>query len=370
MQNIRFSPFSRMTAVGVVVSLCALTTAPVVHAQSGSSPASPATGSAPVAAPKPAATPATPQTSEAKPAPPDKKTRDAARKAYTQGEKAFAAGDYATAQTAFAEANQLIASPHAQYWMAKSLDQQSKFAEAVAAYESFIASPDASRAGEDKIIEARGRVIELKQQLVAHVEVITTPAGAVVSVDGKPQPGTTPLTLQLPPGPHRLTLSATGYETREVELEAKPGEKLEQRLELAAVPPPAPPVAEPPPLPAPVLPPPAPEKRSMTPAFITLAIGAAGSGLRSFVGIMALSAKSDYDDRPSASAADDTERNALISDMAFGVAITLGVTGIVLLTSSDPGPRENTSARRQPLKVELDGYAGRTGGGASARLRF
>jgi len=62
--------------------------------------------------------------------------------------------------------------------------------------------------------------------------------------------------------------------------------------------------------------------------------------------------------------------------MAFGVAITLGVTGIVLLTSDDDAPKESARlhpglhpANRHP-KVDFDAYAGKTGGGASARWRF
>ena len=71
------------------------------------------------------------------------------------------------------------------------------------------------------------------------------------------------------------------------------------------------------------------------PAYVTLGIAAGGAVVGTIFGVKALSAKSDFDNNPTTEHADDTERNALIADMAFGVALTLGVTGIVLLTSGD-----------------------------------
>src|SRR5687768_15968220 len=69
--------------------------------------------------------------------PPDKKTKDAALKAYGDGEKAYGAGDYAAALEGFNKANELISSPHALYWIAKSVDGQNKTDEAIKAYETF-----------------------------------------------------------------------------------------------------------------------------------------------------------------------------------------------------------------------------------------
>lgn len=360
----------------------ALTLSPLAHAQT-TTPTPPPTSAAPAAAAPKAASPTAPVSGEAKDAPaakpaavkpPDKKTRDAARKAYAQGEKAYAEGKYADAYDAFSKANQAIPSPHALYWMAKSLDKQDKTEEAIQDYQKLLADPDAAKAGEDKLADARTRVEELKLKLVHLLDVTSVPAGAVVSVDGRPEPGVTPLTVKLQPGQHKLTVSATGYDTKEVVVEAKGGEKGEQQVELTPKapppPPPAPVVAEaPPPPPPPPAPPP--EKRSMVPAYVTLGIATAGAVVGTVFGLKALSSKKDFNDRPTTSKADDAERNALISDMAFGVAITLGVTGIVLLTSDDEGPKESAARHTAPrYKLELNPYAGRTGGGANARLTF
>jgi hypothetical protein len=63
----------------------------------------------------------------------------------------------------------------------------------------------------------------------------------------------------------------------------------------------------------------------------------------------------------------------LIADMAFGVAVTLGVTGIVLLTSSDDSVDAPKAAKLHlPPKptFRVLPYVGRESGGAAARLTF
>ena len=270
MDQLRIRPLLRLTALGASLGLFAVTFAPDAHAQAAAPAAAPK-AAAPAAAKAPAA-------GAPKSATPDKKTRDAARKAYTAGEKAYGEGKYADAADNFQKANTLIPAPQALYWYAKSLDKQDKTEDAIAAYEKLLADPDAAKVGDDKILDSKTRIDELKLKLVHVVSVVTVPPGAVVSIDGNPEPGTTPLSVQLQPGPHKLTVSATGYDTKEVDVEAKAGEKTEQKVELMAKAPPPPVVAAaavaatPPPPPPP---PPVAEKRSMVPAYVTLGIAAA-----------------------------------------------------------------------------------------------
>jgi hypothetical protein len=310
-----------------------------------------------------------------KPKAPDKKTKDAARKAYGEGEKKYASGEYAAAYENFSKAFELIPSPHASYWMAKSLDQQGKADEAIKGYEAFLADPESAKAGEDKVADAQARMTDLKSKQIGEINLATVPAGATVIVDGNPQMGETPLTLKLPPGQHKVTLNYAGFETKDVDLEVKGGEKSDQKIELSPkpVPPPPPPVEAAPPPPPP--PPPPPEKRSKVPAYVTLGIAAGGAIVGTIFGIQALSAKGDFEDKATNKSADDTERNALIADMAFGVALTLGVTGIVLLTSDDDDTSKTGSVqkmRKLPARAKLNvaPYASPTGGGAAARLTF
>jgi hypothetical protein len=113
----------------------------------------------------------------------------------------------------------------------------------------------------------------------------------------------------------------------------------------------------------------------MVPAYVTLGIAGAGLITGTIFGLQALSKRSDFDDNPTSEGADDVERNALIADMAFGIAITLGVTGVVLLTSDDAGAsaagQDKAAKRKSPgTQVVVAPYAGPTGGGAAARMTF
>ncbi|HVY29273.1 MAG TPA: PEGA domain-containing protein [Polyangiaceae bacterium] len=309
-----------------------------------------------------------------KPKPPDKKTKDAARKAYSEGEKAYAAGDFTAALAGFTKANELVPAPQAAYWAAKSIDGQGKIEDAIAAYEKLLADPNISSLGDEKTNDAKQRVTDLKAKLVGEVNLVTTPIGATVSIDGTPQAGETPMIVKLPPGPHKLSLMAPGYEPKDVDIDVKGGEKAEQKLELTAKAPPPPPPPEPVvEAPAPPPPPPPPPPRSKVPAYITLGIAGAGAVVGTIFGIKALGAKNDFDKQPTGTAADDTERNALIADMAFGVAITLGVTGVVLLTSDDStAPAAAAKLEKLPKRAKLvvAPYASPKGGGAGMQYSF
>lgn len=361
--------FSRLSALVVATCLASASFAPLAHAQGKKKPPAAATSESSAAA-------ETTQSGEAPKT--DKKTRAEARKAYTAGEKAFGNGDYAGAYEHFNKALSLIPSPHAEYWVAASLDKLNRTNEAISAYQVYLADPAATKVGEEKLSEAKSRLEALKAKLVGEVSVVTAPAGASVTVDGEAEEGVTPLTLKLPPGAHKLSVSLAGHQPKDVEVNVATGEKTEQKIELVAEKPAEapPPVAAPAPEPAeqPTEPPPAPEKRSKVPGIVTLGIAGAGAIVGTVFGLKALSNKKDYDDHPTTSRADDVERNALIADMAFGVAITLGVTGIVLLTSSDSSSSgEATTAHRakpKQAKLNVAPYFSQHGGGAAARWAF
>lgn len=70
----------------------------------------------------------------------------------------------------------------------------------------------------------------------ASFDVVTTPPGATVFVDGDPQ-GTTPAQLSLPPGKHPLVVAAEGQLLVKREVDIVPGGRLELTLEAAQLPP-------------------------------------------------------------------------------------------------------------------------------------
>lgn len=307
---------------------------------------------------------------------PDAKKRDAARKAYQAAEKDYAAGKYAEAYAGFKKANETLPSPHAEYWMAMSLDKDGKGEDAAAAFEKLLGHADVSKLGDEKIGQVKDRLAELKGKQTGEVNIATTPPGASVSVDGTAQPGETPMVIKLPPGSHTITVTNPGYEKQELKVEVTAGKRVDQNIELKAsdlgpaTPAETPAPAEPAEKGEPA--PPA-QPKSKLPAYITLGIAGVATGVGAFFGVKALGAKSDFDDKPTTDNADDVERNALIADMAFGVAITLGVTGIVLLTSGDSAPeKEKTSKKSLPKKARFNvaPYATPSGGGAAARFVF
>lgn len=310
---------------------------------------------------------------------PDPKKRDAARKAYQGAEKDYAAGKYDKAYDGFKKANEILPSPHAEYWMAMSLDKQGKKEDAAAAYEKLLAHADVSKLGDEKIGQVKARLEELKGKQTGEVSIATTPPGATVSVDGTAQAGETPMVVKLPPGSHTITISNPGYEKQELKVDVSAGQRVDKNVELKATELGAPAAAPAPEAPAPAEPaekgePAAPaQPKSKVPAYVTLGIAGAATVVGAFFGVKALGAKSDFDDDPTTDNADTVERNALIADMAFGVAITLGVTGVVLLTSGDSEPAKEKAAKKSlPKKARFNvaPYATPNGGGAAARFVF
>jgi hypothetical protein len=300
----------------------------------------------------------------AAPAPPSKETKAAARAAYGAGEAAYQSGDFATAHEKFSEANSLIPNIHAQYWVAMSLAGMGKTAEAYEALSTALDDPGASRLGAEKITAGQDKLAEL-EKVPAAVAVTSEPPGATIELDGNAS-GTTPGSVEMPRGKHTLKLSMEGYDPITVDLDVKPGEQSSQELTLQQAAPPPEPEPEPEAAPAPAAPP---EPRSKLPAYITLGVAGASAIVGTIFGLKALSSASDFKDNPTTATADDAERSALISDMAFGVTLTLGITGIVLLTADDES--ELSSKHSEPkTRLQVAPYAGPKGGGASARLTF
>ncbi len=392
--------FLRIPAASLAFAFASGSVLPLAVAQQAAAPApakvSGPTAPSPTPAPAPAPAPAAPTTTQptgagqpaaapsaaasgssaAAPAPqPDAKTKKQAKNAYSAGEAAFKKGKFEDAAASFKLADELIPSPQAKYWIAKTADAKSPDLTALAAYEAFLSSPDAAAAGEDKVGEATQRVQQLKAALYGKLTLTLEPANATLIVDGVTQPAAPSYELLLPAGPHTLRVEAAGFVAQDLQVQFASGQAQAQSVALMAEapppPPPPPPAAAPPapPPPAPVASPP-PQERSLVPAYVTLGIAAVGAGVGTYFGIQALSTKSDFDDHPSTDKANDVERNALIADMAFGVAVTLGITGVVLLTAPTEEEAAPKTAKAEPAKLQLAPYMSYKGGGAAARLTF
>ena len=337
-----------------------------------------ATAAAQQATPADPAPPAPPSSAPApqkpKGAKPDRKTVDEAKRAYAAGEMAYQAGDYKSAIQNFSDAQNLLYSPLAAYWLAASYKADGQIPQAIAELKALLESPGAEKIGPEKLAEAKQALEEL-QKAPSIISVSTEPPGATIAVDGQPYPGQTPVDVQVAPGRHEISVALQGYEPSSVELEMPPGSKGDHKFALVAIPPP--PAAEP----GVVAPPPKRVEikpkgdeqgggKSRVGTYVVLGLAGAGAVTGAVFGIMAVGNKSDFDENPSNETADDQERNAIISDIGFGVALTLGLTGLVMLTARDepegrPAPRSASVPR-----LSVAPYASARGAGAAARMRF
>ncbi|UQA62490.1 PEGA domain-containing protein [Polyangium aurulentum] len=311
--------------------------------------------------------------------------KDEAKRLFKDGDDKFAANDFAGALESYRGADEMLPGVMPKYKIAVTLEKLNKVSDAVAGYQAFIDYVDAqakadkkfdAKKYDDKVTEAKGRIEALKKT-PATVRVAApadAPQNLMVAVDGgAPQPAKE---LSLPPGKHTLVYTAEGYnasapqdievgygETREV-----PPPALEKKPEpVAAVAPPPPPPVE---TPAPAAPePPPPPPRSMVPAYVTLGLAGVGAVVGTIFGVSALGAKSEFEKNPTVENADKTDRNALIADMSFAVALTFGVTGAVLLFGGDDKPAEQKTGLVIQKPV-ITPFVGPTGGGAAASFRF
>jgi hypothetical protein len=275
----------------------------------------------------------------------------------TQGQDAYRAGDYVTAEQLFERADKQQPSALAEYWRAMSIDLQGRAADAVVAYSQLFGNPDIDQLPANLRAAANQR-LQLLNKIPATLLLAVTPSDSQVVVDGALQAGAPPFVLKLTAGNHKLQVSRDGYTAIDTAIDVKAAQSMEQTVQLQAAPKSVArtqdsntEAAEP---------------RSKVPAYVTLGVAGVAAGLGTVFGIQALKAKDDFDAKPTAATADDVERNALIADMAWGVAITLGITGAVLL-STDDSEEEHPSARNG---LWVTPYASAHGAGAAARLTF
>jgi hypothetical protein len=326
-----------------------------------------------------ASAPAAGQTTTAKPVPIG---TTGARQLFSSGEAKYKSADYAGALNDFEAADAIKPAPQAARFIGLCHDKLGHYADAITAYERFLADVPAKMTSEADSIKAR--VAEIKA-MPGHLRIDTTPEGATLTVDGKAQASPAPLDLDLPAGTHAVHATLAGREPADKTVVVAFGAKQEISLLLTeAAPPPAVavvPVVAPEPVPGPPPPPPAPaEPHSKLPALITggLAIVAAGVGVT--FGIITLSDHSTFEKDHSEATAETGQNHALIADMSFGVAITLGVTSVVLLLTkdeADSATKKAASAGTIQLSKREGGptlsaapIVSMHGGGAGALLRF
>lgn len=332
---------------GGVAGVLALAQAPIVFAQP--------------AAPKPAAT---------APAAISKSDLTAAKKHYSDGEKKYKAGDFAGALADFQQANEIKSTPHAERYLGLCEDNLGHYQAALEWYDKFLTHvPDKLASQGDELRKREGEI----KAMPGKVHIDSTPQGAAVAIDDKPPTGLTPLDVDLAPGPHTVKLTAPGRVPTSKPVDVAFASTGTVSAELAAEPPPPPPPVAPTPVaavaPADATPPAATpvapastEPRSKVPAIVTGALAIAAAGVGTVFGIIALGDRNDFNNTPTSAIADRGDSHALIADMAFGVALTFGVTSAVLFFTKDEAP-VTTSSNAPTTKA---GGAGATAKTAAA----
>jgi PEGA domain-containing protein len=116
---------------------------------------------------------------------------------------------YEQAIAKFQESYGLVPEPNNLFNIGKCYERMGKFEQAIESYRRYIV--EAENAADRQEVEQRIRNLEGRP---ASVSVTSNPPGATVFVDdtSSAPAGRTPVTLQLGPGPHILTLRMDGYE--------------------------------------------------------------------------------------------------------------------------------------------------------------
>lgn len=373
----------RASGLFVILASCLLTVPSAVASAQGKPPAgkpdAPAgkDGKGTTPSGKPDSSPAKPPAKQ-KPKKPMTQAQkiELAGKLFKEARAKFEANDYAGALPLYVEADEIYPGPTPKFFAAVSLDRLERYPEAIAAYQKFIDSAPPPEKFKDKLDTAKQRIAEIPKT-PARVMVTTEPAnppGLKFTVDGNPASGPE---VAVPPGKHVLGVTADGFEPAKQDIEVAYAEKRAVTVKLkeastpvAAAPPKAAAGPAEKPTPAPLAPV---EKDdgggSRVPAYVTLGLAGAGAIVGTIFGVQALSAKSEFNSNPTSDNADTAERNALIADMSFAVAITFGVTGTVLLLSSGNEKKAGRAAP-PPKRAFVTPYVGKTGGGAAASLTF
>jgi PEGA domain len=157
---------------------------------------------------------------------------DAARELDQEGVRSFRAGRYNDAVVYFRAAYQL-GGPSSELWNIVRCRERMDDAEgAAAAIDDYLAAPDVL--AQDRA--DAGREAQALRSRSSSLTVTTTPPGASVSVDGKPAPGSTPLSVDVRAGSHTIAVQRAGYSPREQAVEARFGRAVIVTLDLDRAP--------------------------------------------------------------------------------------------------------------------------------------
>ncbi len=288
-----------------------------------------------------------------------------AKKFYAEGRKKYRAKDYAGALQDFQQAEEFKATPQAERYIGGCFDALGKYRDALEWYERFLTHVPPRWGAQGTTI--RQRVAEIKL-LPGKVHVESNPTGAAIAVDGRDRALSTPTVLDLPPGPHKIKLSQAGRTAAEKAIDVEFASSQDVVLHLDEV---APPPEQPDPGAAAAAgpgggeasgadatgaQPPAQDGshgNKRVPAYLMAGVAVLAAGTGAAFGVVALSDKNAFEAHGTTDNANRRNTDALIADVAFGVAAVAGVTSLVLfLTAKDDPATPVTPASSAPAPAD------------------
>jgi len=269
-----------------------------------------------------------------------------ARQRFVAGAQLYSQGKFSDAVDQFLAADRIAPSAALSYDIARSYEKLGESSLALRWYRDYLrrAGDPADAAKVRRTVQSLER--ELRNKGVQQITVRSIPRGATVAIDGEPA-GVTPLTTDLPPGHHRLTLTRDDYDPTERPFTLSPDEaqdidvRLTQKGASASppVPVPVPESASPPPPTTTLTPVPPEPSRASSPTVRTLGIvgmsvgGAALGGALTFELLRQSSvndAKKDNTQIGYASKLSAANDRQTASRVLLGVGAGLAVTGGIL----------------------------------------
>ncbi|UQA62461.1 PEGA domain-containing protein [Polyangium aurulentum] len=200
-----------------------------------------------------------------------------ARQAASEGLQAYRAGEFDKALNLFEQAKALYPSAQILRMIGYSLLALERWQPAAEAMEAALASK-VTPLGEDD----RKDVNEQLAKAMAHIGVLTVTSkveGAKVAIDAEPPTALPVEKLRMPPGKHKLTVTAPEHEDEVQEIDLEGGKPLELSIDPKPVKKPEPP--KPPP------PPPPPKKVGWFPHQRAIGFGLLGTGVGVGLGALA-----------------------------------------------------------------------------------
>lgn len=279
-----------------------------------------------------------------------------AREYYAKGKGAYDKGHYPEALEAFETAYDAKPHPAVLKSIAECHVQLGNMPAAIATLEKFLADPQAS--GKK---EVERRLAEIKS-LLGTTTFNSTPPGAQIAIDGRLIGETTPATVEVLTGKHEVTFTLDEYEplVKSVDIQSQAENLVSADFEAEGTRISAPTTDAQP----------ADDVMGSgdlqgasgafeadeegPPTLFWVAAAVAGAGLVSgtVFGTMALNDEDYWQERHKPETKDAGQRNAIIADVSFGVALAAGITGaIVLILDKKEDSRTEEQARARKIDV-------------------